>query len=235
MDVEKQFATEIAKPADEIDIEYCALLVSARLQNDPDAFKATLELDAQVNAFLTDHPDFAETHALNAQYLTSLVGGILGYRGDNVEYYSPDNSLLDRVIQNRLGIPISLAAIYSSVGKRLGINVSGVNFPSHFLIRVQEPDGSEVIVDPFAHQILNADHVKLIRETAEQRLGGSHPSWLANAHPHDVLVRMLQNAKAIYNHLEEYEAMLICLKFQIAIRPTDETFLNELEVLSGHK
>jgi len=57
-------------------------------------------------------------------------------RGDESDYYNTQNSNLVYVIQQRKGIPISLAAVYMLVGMRLGLKIEGCHFPGHFLARI---------------------------------------------------------------------------------------------------
>ena len=60
-----------------------------------------------------------------------------GLRGAADDYYDPRNSNLRQVILRKRGIPITLCAVYMLVGARLGLAVSGCNWPGHFLARVQ--------------------------------------------------------------------------------------------------
>ena len=78
------------------------------------------------------------------QLMGEFLGHGLNLRGNSVDYYDPHNSLLTRVIETRLGIPISLSVIYMLVAKRAGFNVEGVNFPGHFIVRHER-----VMFDPF--------------------------------------------------------------------------------------
>ncbi|XP_076290805.1 F-box only protein 21 [Lasioglossum baleicum] len=71
----------------------------------------------------------------------------LGFYGGEELYYSSENSFLDRVLENRRGIPISLAIVFESIARRLGIRCEPVCFPSHFLLRWKEtygPDSDKV-------------------------------------------------------------------------------------------
>lgn len=62
------------------------------------------------------------------------------------DYYNPLNSNLVYVIEQRRGIPISLASIYILVGERLGLKIEGMNFPGHFLALAHH-GRKEVVVD----------------------------------------------------------------------------------------
>jgi len=72
-----------------------------------------------------------------------------GLRGDEDNFIHPDNSNLVAVIRSGRGIPISLACIYILVGQRLGLDITGCNFPGHFLARVRREDGAVSYVDCF--------------------------------------------------------------------------------------
>lgn len=78
---------------------------------------------------------------------THLFGRI-GLAGATSNYYDPANSYLHRVLERRLGIPISLAVVVIEVGRRVGLELTGVGMPGHFLIG--EGPEPERWFDPFA-------------------------------------------------------------------------------------
>lgn len=67
----------------------------------------------------------------------------LGFYGNSEMYYSSENSFIDRVLEHRRGIPITLAIVFESVARRLGIHCEPVSFPSHFLLRWKETYGPQ--------------------------------------------------------------------------------------------
>ena len=69
------------------------------------------------------------------------------YLGNTDDYYDPRNSLLHEVLDRRVGIPITLAVLGMEVGRRIGVPLSGVGMPGHFLVR-DKVDPS-VFIDPF--------------------------------------------------------------------------------------
>lgn len=69
-----------------------------------------------------------------------------GIKGAKPDYYSPENSNLVHVIEHKRGIPISLSCIYMLVGARIGLDISGCNWPGHFLARTYS-EGKLVLVD----------------------------------------------------------------------------------------
>lgn len=75
----------------------------------------------------------------------------LGFKGNMSSYYDIENSYIHKVLERRLGIPISLAVLYISVARRLGLHMQGINFPGHFLLRIMinKRNDSQVFVDVF--------------------------------------------------------------------------------------
>jgi regulator of sirC expression with transglutaminase-like and TPR domain len=89
--------------------------------------------------------DISATEALLA--LNRYVFEELGFSGNAQDYYDPRNSFLNEVVDRRLGIPITLAVLYIEIGRRIGLSLHGVSFPSHFLVKCALRDGA-VILDP---------------------------------------------------------------------------------------
>src|SRR5256885_16075663 len=66
--------------------------------------------------------------------LRRLLFRDLGFAGNEDDYFDPRNSYLDDVLERRTGIPISLAVVMMEVGRRVGVPLSGVSMPGHFLV-----------------------------------------------------------------------------------------------------
>jgi regulator of sirC expression with transglutaminase-like and TPR domain len=117
-----------------------------------------------------------------------------GFAGNARAYYDPDNSYLHRVMETRLGIPISLAVLLGELLRHLGLDARGVAFPGHFLLRVDLHDGV-VIIDPFDGRSLSAEEV----ERRAAPYGGRVDRLLRPASSRQVLARMLANLRAIHD------------------------------------
>uniref|UniRef100_A0A1B6E1X2 Hemimethylated DNA-binding domain-containing protein n=1 Tax=Clastoptera arizonana TaxID=38151 RepID=A0A1B6E1X2_9HEMI len=59
----------------------------------------------------------------------------MGFHGDSEMYYLPENSYINKVLDLRQGIPITLSIVFESVTRRLGVKCEPVSFPGHFLLR----------------------------------------------------------------------------------------------------
>lgn len=121
-----------------------------------------------------------------------------GFAGNLDDYYDPENSFLHRVLERRLGIPISLSVVVLEVGRRAGIRLEGVGMPGHFLVRAVD---SDALVDAFAGgRVLDEDAAEARFRAVTGAGPEVHfgPELLPAVGPHDILDRMLANLAGIY-------------------------------------
>ena len=118
--------------------------------------------------------------------LAEFLGADLGFQGNEAQYYTVENSLLPEVIRSRLGIPISLSALYMFVAARAGMKVDGVGLPGHFLACHHG-----VFFDPFhgGHRV-GLEECRALLEQQDQLL---RPEHLAPPSARQILLRMLTN------------------------------------------
>ncbi|MEL7833059.1 transglutaminase-like domain-containing protein [Fodinibius sp. Rm-B-1B1-1] len=74
----------------------------------------------------------------------------LGFSGSTTDYYNPNNSYLNRVIDRRRGLPISLALIVLFLARRLDLPFYGMNMPIHFMMKFKSSNEA-LLIDPFDH------------------------------------------------------------------------------------
>ncbi|MBL8678431.1 MAG: transglutaminase family protein [Myxococcales bacterium] len=185
---------------------------------DEAAFVAAFDEMAQ--SFAARAAKLVEPRA-QALALSSHCYASLGFRGDEDNYYDPQNSFLSRVIERRRGIPISLAIVLMAIGRRVGFTVEGVGFPGHFLARVGGEGG--VLVDPFNRGALVDDAAleRLVRRSLGPK-ATVQPQHVATVDRQAIIVRMLTNLDAIYSARKEHAlAMLVCDRlFELTAQPT---------------
>lgn len=80
--------------------------------------------------------------------ISEAIGGDLNLQGDLLTPDDPANADLIAVCERRRGLPIALGIIYLEAGRRCGLGIAGVDFPGHFLLRIETADGP-VALDPF--------------------------------------------------------------------------------------
>lgn len=80
-----------------------------------------------------------------------------GFRGDVDNYHDEQNSLLDRVLERRVGMPITLCAMVVDVGHQLGMDLHLIGMPGHVLVGV--PDDQNRFIDAFGGTELDSNGV----------------------------------------------------------------------------
>jgi len=159
----------------------------------------TLDLQGTLAAFdrlageLADDCHGIATETGRLQCAVRFFYGKQRFAGNVAAYYDPDNSYLHRVIETRRGIPITLAVLFAELARHVGLDVDGVGFPGHFLIRVNLHDGV-VVIDPFTGKSLDRDELE--RWAAPH--GVSPERLLQPASAGQILARMLNNLKALH-------------------------------------
>ncbi|HEY2411258.1 MAG TPA: transglutaminase family protein [Pirellulaceae bacterium] len=72
-----------------------------------------------------------------------------GFHGSRTDYYHRANSHLNRVIDDREGLPITLSVLYIELGARIGLKIEGVGLPAHFVVRHVPTAGEPQLIDVF--------------------------------------------------------------------------------------
>lgn len=190
-----EFATAVSVPDDEIDLAWAALLFARDTypEIDPGAYVRQLDTWAgSIRGAVESRPSDPPFGMV-----TDLLFDRLGFRGNESDYTDPRNSYLNQVIDRRRGLPIALSVIYLEIGWRVGLPLSGVGLPGHFIVRC-DSGARTWFIDPF-HQgdvLDEADCARLMRRTA-----GDLPfsrSLLLPVTRRQILARMLHNLRATY-------------------------------------
>ncbi len=205
MSVASTWQEIIAAPRAQLDLAQAALVIARDEypQLDVAAYLARIDaLAATLRARLRADIVPSETLALYARYMFEE----LGFAGNSDDYYDPCNSYLNDVIERKLGIPITLSVLFIEVGKRLGLPLTGVSFPGHFLVKCSLRNGA-VVLDPYAKGAILG--IKDLQKRLRALSGGMEVApeavmrLLAAAQPVDILARILRNLRAI--HIERGE------------------------------
>lgn len=144
----------------------------------------------------------------------------LQLRGNRDDYYDPRNSFLNDVLDRGLGIPITLSILYMEVARRVGLALTGVGLPGHFLLKHYREDGSEMLIDCFNRgDILN-------RQDCQNRLDEIYsgemklrPEFLHPISRRQILTRMLNNLKTVYLSTRNFRKALPVADLILIIHP----------------
>jgi len=155
-----------------------------------------------------------------------------GINGDAGSYDRVDSSFLHRVIESKRGIPLSLSVLYMAVANRAGYALRGVACPRHFLTRYDSVDGP-LFLDAFSggrilthHECLNRVHsaTKMPREMLQ--------ASLKPVGPRPIVIRMLNNLKALYAGHGCWPEALVVQRRLVALSPRDYGERRDLAVVT---
>ncbi len=139
-----------------------------------------------------------------------------GFDGARADYPNPANSLLDRVIERRVGLPITLSVVYLAVAGRVGIPLEGVGLPAHFVLR--HPSSTDrPYLDPFNRGRLlgEADCADIVR---------AHGFTLRREHltavsPQEIAARICRNLLVAYRRRRDHEREQLARDAHRRLRP----------------
>jgi regulator of sirC expression with transglutaminase-like and TPR domain len=81
--------------------------------------------------------------------LAETMAGDLRFNGDLMTYDSLANADVIAVAERRRGLPVALGVFYLDAARRCRLSAQGVDFPGHFLLRIDTDEGP-LALDPFS-------------------------------------------------------------------------------------
>jgi len=201
------------KQGEELDIEQGVWLLAQTQYPDinVEAYRALLDSYA---ADLRERVDSAEEPEEILGSINQYLFDELGFTGNEENYYDPENSYLNRVLDRRMGNPINLCLVYLLLGRRLRLPIAGIGLPGHFLCRFQS-SAHEVYIDAF-----NRGRLLSKADCVQYLLQGNYSvrdDYLAPVTPRRMLLRVCGNLHQIYLHLEDSEAATRLQRYLVAL------------------
>jgi len=140
-----------------------------------------------------------------------------GFSGNVEDYYDPDNSFLNRVLERRTGIPITLSVIYLLIARRLHLPIRGINMPVHFICQYHSPPDS-FYFDPFnaGRTLTRYDCMALLHRAKHP----FHENFLQPARPRDIIARMMRNLIFVYHHRDDHAKLELLNRICAVLDPS---------------
>ena len=193
-----RFRALLRQPGERLNLAEAALCIAWEEQGD-DHVDDSLHLLDTLTAGAGARVSGYTTPAAIVNGINRYLFGEMGYHGNVGNYADPANSYLDRVLAKRVGLPITLSIIYMEIGWRLGLPVSGLALPGHFLVRYTTGDET-IYIDPFNRGRIWS-HAECVTQIGTF-YGEVSPALVARimAPPtkRQILARMLRNLKGLY-------------------------------------
>jgi regulator of sirC expression with transglutaminase-like and TPR domain len=225
-----RFERLIAQPDAELDLVRGALAIArhGRPEADSERSLEVLEGLAERVRVRLDVGD-AQTHVIDRLHDVLYREG--GFRGpSSAEFHDPRLSLLDLVVERRVGLPISLAIVELDVAWRIGLPLSGIGLPGHFIVGA--PGG--ILIDPAAagRRLTPDDCQALIRRSVGEGVL-FHAGMLRPATKRDILTRVLRNLRAAQLAARDWTAALGTIELLAVAEPIDPDHGRDRGLLLG--
>ena len=206
MDHATRWTELITGPAPLVHLDEAALLIAAHARPDLDTAAELGRLDRLAE----------QVEGGGADAVGDLLFRRLGIRGDTATYDDPANSLLDRVLDRSLGIPISLSVLMIEVGRRRDVPLEGVGMPGHFLVRDRRRP--ESLIDPFGggRRLDDDACLALLRRVAGPD-AHLHPALLATTPTLGIVMRMLANLDRAYRRRRDANGLAWVTRLRVTV------------------
>ncbi|QDT54392.1 hypothetical protein Pan44_24250 [Caulifigura coniformis] len=175
---------------------------------------------------IVKHRNDAET----LKAICNVIAGTYGFSGSASCFDAADSSYLDRVVETRRGIPISLSLIYIAVGEQLGLPISGVAAPAHFLCRYESDEGP-LFVDAYGGGRIMSEMecIEWLGGVSGLSAQDLRPT-LQTAPPRTIVLRMLNNLKTLHLRKDNWLGAERVLRRLLALRPS--SFIDRRDLAS---
>jgi len=215
-----KFAGIAALNDEAIDLAFAGLVIASdeypglNIQNYVDELDQICKRAREAVSGLSDPSDMLEA-------INSVLFLEYRYHGNRQNYYDPRNSYLNQVIDRRTGIPITLSIVYMAVADSVGLRVSGVGMPGHFLVKHSGPRG-EIYIDPFnsGRLIDAAGCARLVKEASNGNIE-LRSEHLVAVSKKQILTRVLTNLLAIYSEAKDFARAIRVLDLILMIHPNE--------------
>ena len=178
-----------------VDLGLACLLIGAEVEPDLEVDESLAVLDA-LAVTARAHVPVGSSPAVAAEGLRLALGEHAGFAGYDGDFNDVRSSLLHEVLRRGRGLPLLLSVVWLEVAARLDVPAYAIGLPGHVVVGLGDAQDVHVVVDPFAGgRVLDAAAVAQRVQTATG--GPLLPEHLAPMRPADVLVRLLNNVRAL--------------------------------------
>ncbi|WP_340116407.1 transglutaminase-like domain-containing protein [Pelagibius sp. 7325] len=220
----------------EIDIAEAALLLAAldRPQLSLERYQHHLSLLSRDIADMGEKNGAADSLEARVRVLNAVLVERYGYQGDRESYDDLANANLMRVIDRRRGLPVALGILYLHGARAQGWQICGLNFPGHFLLRL-DLGSRRAIIDPFNGGALrDAAALRGLLKTMAGDAAELRPEHTDTVGCRDVLLRLQNNIKLRHVRAEHSGAALEVVESMLMIAPERAGLWREAGILHSH-
>lgn len=220
-------------PDNDLPIAQTLLLMAAIERDDIDLqpFEAQIVAMQDALSVASAMPPKGDVLKFRSDCLNAIIYDEFGFRPDIDGYENTGNMNFITVMERRSGIPVALGVLYLELARKQNWPVFGLNFPGHFLVRLD--DGAQrVILDPFDEgKIMQAPDLRgLLKKTMGADAELNHLYYEAVT-ARDVVLRFCNNRKTRLIQKEEYKAAMEIIMNEMSVAPNEPRLLFEAGML----
>ena len=223
----EQFRVELKQ--EQSNPEYLALTIAGMAYPTLDIKEQLATLDqlaAVVARALHDLPPGYE----RAARFIDVLHYDLGFSGNRDQYYHPDNSYLNVVLRQRVGLPIMLSLLCMAIGRRLQLDIVGMGFPGHFMARYQDQAGTWLL-DPFHNRVAALDDASSYLSSIFERPVTLSAEMLEPVSATTLAQRILYNLRNVYLSRKNFSMTLAVLDYLLLLTPEEPALWQEKGLL----
>jgi regulator of sirC expression with transglutaminase-like and TPR domain len=222
------------QPDEDIDLAEAALALAAldhpdvSLQRYRDHLSLLAEQVGELN------PPDADTLEGRVTALQDVLVGRHGYEGDTLTYDDIQNANMMQVIDRKKGLPVALGILFIQTARAHGWSISGLNFPGHFLVRL-EYAGERIIIDPFNQgQTRSVMELRDLLKVAAGADAELTPEYYATVGNRDILLRLQNNLKLRFMKADRVDKAVEILDGMLLFAPEEAMLWREAGLLNAH-
>jgi S1-C subfamily serine protease/regulator of sirC expression with transglutaminase-like and TPR domain len=215
--VQAELVTALGVDEEKIDLFRACLLISQLDNEELDVDESLKDFDRLARGLKASVPADASDEE-KIRRLNKYLFEEQGFHGSRFDYYSRSNSYLNEVLDDREGLPITLSVLYLELASRLGLKMSGVGLPGHFVVQHHPAEGESQLIDVYEQgKLLSRDEAsEIVRHHAGRDLIDGD---LTPASKRSIVLRMLGNLRGIASENQDSDALLKYLDTVLAIVP----------------
>jgi len=144
-----------------------------------------------------------------------------GFSGDQDAYFHSSNAFIDKVLERRKGIPLSLGTLLLYFGHHLGFSFAPVTFPTQLLIQVSGNEKSVRYINPFSGEFVSQHILQAWLIGQQGAFVHLKPEHLTVADNPTIIGRWLALIKGALMREEHYALALKCTNIALGFVPDD--------------
>jgi serine protease Do len=203
---------------EEIDLFRAALLIAWIDNDDLDISASQQQLERMARQLIESTPKDATPDA-RRELLNKFLFVDNGFHGSRGDYYNKSNSYINEVLDDREGLPITLAVVYLELARRIGLDMVGIGLPTHFVVEQRPATAPRQFIDVFegGKPLSRVEAADLVKKNLDLPLPDQQ---LEPVTKKMIVARILENLLALARNSEDPGAMLNYLETLVELDPT---------------